>query len=134
MSAEERSKGIKDIAFQLDVLESILSDEGGGGGAARVCGSAKSLADSALFPTLCFLVDILPAIYGWSLDGDEKGALWKGRPLLKAHWLEMSERDECGKRVVEEMRGGLKGWFDNKRWDELGITNQIKENPDSFIF
>jgi len=130
MSAEERSKGIGEIAFQLDVLESILSDEGG----ARVCGSEKSLADSALFPTLCFLVDILPAIFGWSLDGDEKGALWRGRAKLRSHWEEMSEKDEVGKRVIAEMRSGLKGWFDNKRWDELGITAQIKEDPSAFVF
>lgn len=134
MSAEERARGIGQVAFQLDVLEGVLAD----GGGARVCGAEKSLADSALFPTLCFLVDILPAIYGWSLDGDdggeEKGALWKGRPKLKAHWQEMSERDEAGKRVVAEMRAGLQGWFENKRWDELGITAQIKENPGAFMF
>lgn len=107
MSPEERSKGIKEIVFQLDALEDVLSDEPG---AARVCGSKQSLADSALFPTLCFLVDLLPAVYGWTVDG-----VFKGRPKLRAHWLEMSENDAVGKRVVAEIREGLKGWMDGGR-------------------
>lgn len=135
MGAEERARGIGDIAFQLDVLESILSEDPGEGGA-RVCGSARSLADSALFPTLCFLVDILPSVFGWSLDGGDGtgGALWEGRPWLREHWLEMSGRDESGRRVVAEMRAGLQSWKDGRRWDELGITAQVAENPSAFIF
>ena len=129
MSAEERSKGIREIAFQLDVLENVLlsgDDEQGSG--ARVCGSKQSLADSALFPTLCFLVDLLPAVYNWTLDD-----VFKNRPKLRAHWLEMSERDAVGKRVVAEMREGLKGWMDGGRFENLGITAQVKADPKAFL-
>ena len=45
----------------------------------------------ALFPALCFLVDLLPAVYGWTL-----GDVFKNRPKLRAHWLEMSESDAAG--------------------------------------
>ena len=124
MSPEERSKGIKEIAFQLDAIEAVLSDEPG----SRVCGSKPSLADSALFPTLCFLVDLLPAIYNWTLDD-----VFKKRPNLRAHWTEMSERDAVGKRVVAEMREGLKGWIEAGRFENLGITAQVKADPGAFL-
>lgn len=124
MSPEERAKGIKEIAFQLDALEDVLSDEPG----ARVCGSERSLADSALFPTLCFLVDLLPAVYGWTVDD-----VFRGRPKLRAHWLEMSEGDAVGKRVVAEIREGLKGWMDGGRFENLGIVAQVKADPKAFI-
>lgn len=124
MSPEERSKGIKEIAFQLDAIEDVLSDEPG----ARVCGSRQSLADSALFPTLCFLVDLLPAVYGWAVDD-----VFKNRPKLRAHWLEMSEGDAVGKRVVAEIREGLKGWKDGGRFENLGIAAQVKADPKAFI-
>jgi glutathione S-transferase len=126
MPAEERAKGIKEIAFQLDAIEDILDADSG----ARVCGDKQSLADSALFPTLCFLVDLLPAVYGWELDA----GVFKNRPKLRAHWLEMSERDEVGKKVVAEMREGLEGWMDGGRFETLGITAQVKADPKAFIF
>ena len=124
MPAEERARGLKEIAFQLDAIEAVLSDEPG----ARVCGSARSLSDSALFPTLCFLVDLLPAVYGWTL-----GDVFKNRPKLRAHWLEMSESDAAGKRVVAEMREGLKGWMDGGRFENLGIAAQVKADPKAFV-
>ena len=126
MPAEERAKGIKEIAFQLDALEAVLSDDPG----ARVCGGEDklSLADSALFPTLCFLVDLLPAVYNWTLDD-----IFKNRPKLRAHWLQMSEKDAVGKKVVAEMREGLKGWMEGGRFENLGITEQVKANPKAFI-
>lgn len=125
MPAEERSKGIREISFQLDAIEAILSDEDGG---ARVCGSKQSLADSALFPTLCFLVDLLPKIYGWTFD-----AVFQNRPKLRAHWLEMSENDAVGKRVVAEMREGLKDWIDGGRFENLGINAQVQADPKAFM-
>lgn len=124
MTAESRARGITEIAFQLDVIESVLSD----GPGHRVCGDRASLGDSAIFPTLCFLVDLLPAIYNWTLDD-----VFKNRPKLRAHWLEMSESDAAGKKVVGEMREGLKGWSEAGRFDNLGIKAQVKADPKAFI-
>lgn len=119
MDAGERAAQLATIDKQLDVLEDILA------GGPRVCGSAQSLGDAALFPTLVFILDIAPKIYGWA---DPLAR----RPKLAAHWQEMSEADAAGKRVVEEMRGGLKSWWDAKRWDELKITDQVKADPAAF--
>ena len=124
MPAAERAEGIREIAFQLDAIEAVLSD----GAGARVCGDRPSLADSALFPTLCFLVDLLPAVYGWTVDD-----VFRNRPKLRAHWLEMSERDAAGKRVVAEMREGLRGWTEGGRFENLGIAAQVKADPKAFV-
>ena len=120
MDAGERATQLASINAQLDVLEGVLA---GGGG--RVCGAARSLADAALFPTLVFVLDIAPAVYGWA---DPLAR----RPKLAAHWAEMSEGDAAGKRVVEEMRGGLAAWFDGDRWKELGIREQVAADPGAF--
>lgn len=120
MDARERAQQLKQIDAQLDVLEALLSDAG-----PRVCGAAPSLGDAALFPTLVFILDIAPRVYGWA---DPLAR----RPRLAAHWKEMSEADEHGARVVAEMRGGLQAWWDAKRWDELGITAQVAADPAAF--
>lgn len=119
MDAGERAAQLAAIDKQLDVLEDILA------GGPRVCGSEQSLGDAALFPTLVFILDIAPKIYGWA---DPLAR----RPKLAAHWQEMSEADAAGKRVVGEMRDGLKSWWDAKRWDELKITDQVKADPAAF--
>ena len=124
MPAGDRSRGIGEIAFQLDVIEAVISGEPG----ARVCGDRESLADSALFPMLCFIVDLLTAVYNWTLED-----VFRGRPKLRAHWLEMSENDAAGKRVVAEMREGLRGWSEGGRYQSLGITAQVEADPKAFI-
>ena len=114
---------IKFLSNQLPVNKGAAGLPANGGG--RVCGKAFSLADAALFPTLVFILDIAPAVFGWS---DPLAR----RPKLAAHWAEMSEGDAAGKRVVEEMRGGLAAWFDGDRWKELGIRDQVAADPGAF--
>lgn len=120
MEAGERARQLAEMDAQLDVIENILSDAG-----PRVCGSALSIGDTALFPTLVFILDIATKVFGW----DDPLAR---RAKLAAHWKEMSETDAAGKRVVAEIRSGLQNWVDTKRWDELGITAQVAADPAAF--
>lgn len=54
---------------------------------------------------------------GWS-------SVFDGRPALERWWAAV-QGDEAIARVVDEMRGGLKGWEASNRWDQLGITAQV---------
>ena len=117
MAAGERAAQLAELARQLTVLEGVVAGP-------RVCGSAPSLADSALFPTLVFAVDILPTVYGWD-------DVFASRPKLGAHFAAMAA-DPAGARVVQEMRCGLQSWIDGDRWGELGIRAQVAADPAAF--
>ena len=117
MGAGDRAAQLADLARQLSVLEPVVLGP-------RVCGDAPSLADAALFPTLVFCTDILPAVYGWE-------DVFASRPKLGAHFEAMAA-DPVGARVIAEMRDGLRAWVDGDRWGELGIRDQVKADPAAF--
>lgn len=48
------------------------------------------------------------------------------RPKLEAWWTQMC-KDPIPARIKEEVEGGLQGWEDKNRWDELGITEQVAD-------
>lgn len=34
----------------------------------------------------------------------------------------------CG-QVIQEVTGGLEGWSSKNRWEDLGIVQQLRDNP-----
>lgn len=113
MPAEERAKGIAQIAYQLDVLEALCKE----GGGPFLAGPSMTTADSAWFPTVVFFRQMLPDVFGWK-------DVFSGRPSLAA-WWEAVSADPHAARVIDEVQGGLQGWIDKDRWAELGIREQV---------
>lgn len=112
MDAQQRLQQLAQIAFQLDVLENLVEGP-------FVTGSEVSYADAALFPTFVFFNWMLPSKFGWS-------GVFIGRPKLEAWWNAISA-DADAQRVIQEIQDGLKSWEAAKRWDTLGITQQVSD-------
>lgn len=72
MDISEREALIKRLAFQLDVLDSIIKGP-------YVSGSTMGLADATLFPTLTFCNFMLPQFFGWkqAFKGKQLQAYWE---------------------------------------------------------
>lgn len=122
MEPGARAAGLAAIAGELEVLEGLLS------GGPRVVGEAWTPADASLFPTLVFCEQILPKHFGWE-------GFWDKRPRLAAHYKHMSQADPAGKKVVEEIVGGLAAWEGAEgggRWEALGIAGQVRDDPGAF--
>ena len=71
MDITERADKLKRLAFQLNVLSSIIKGP-------YVSGNDMGLADAALFPTLTFCNFMLPEIFGWkqAFTGSKLQAYW----------------------------------------------------------
>ena len=71
MDIAERADKLKRLAFQLNVLSSIIKGP-------YVSGNDMGLADAALFPTLTFCNFMLPEIFGWkqAFTGSKLQAYW----------------------------------------------------------
>ena len=71
MDIAERASKLERLAFQLNVLDSIIQGP-------YVSGNDMGLADAALFPTLTFCKFMLPEIFGWKQDfmGSKLQAYW----------------------------------------------------------
>ena len=80
MDINERESLIKRLAFQLDVLDSIIKGP-------YVSGSTMGLADATLFPTLTFCNFMLPQFFGWK-------QAFKGKQL-QAYWETMQADTEA---------------------------------------
>lgn len=112
-----RAEHIKQLNYQLDVLEGIFGEEG-----PYFAGSEQSLGDCAVFPTMVFAEYSLLKFFGWP-------TLFAGRPKLEA-WFTAMVEDPVSGRVYKEVRGGLEKWDGIGRWDNLGITEQIAAHPE----
>lgn len=111
-SKSERAAQVGQLARQLDILETYVIGP-------YVTGEEMSYADTALVPTVVFMEYILPKFFGWP-------GLWEGRPKLEAWWEVVQEHVEV-RRVVEEVRDGLKSWDVSGRWVEKGIIKQVSD-------
>ena len=71
MDIAERADKLKRLAFQLNVLDSIIKGP-------YVSGNDMGLADAALFPSLTFCNFILPKVFGWkqAFMGSKLQAYW----------------------------------------------------------
>ncbi|KAI8466013.1 MAG: glutathione S-transferase [Monoraphidium minutum] len=119
MDASDRARQIKQIAFQLDVLEGLCAGP-------YLAGASITSADSALFPTVVFMRQMLPDVFGWR-------DVFAGRPKLAAWWAALQE-DPHSARVIAEVQGGLQGWIDKDRWSELGIRDQVKDTSHQWAY
>ena len=113
MDSEARAAQLAQIAFQLDVLESLVVGP-------FWCGEEISYGDSALMPTFVFLTQILPRHFGWA-------SVFMRRPKLEAWWAAVGADPEAA-RVMAEMQGGLQAWETEKRWQALGIERQVADS------
>lgn len=95
MPAEERAAKLKQLSDQLAVLEGMVTGP-------YVLGDMLSGADAAVFPTLVFMDNMLPAYFGWDL--------WSSRPNLLRYYKTMKVRAVLGLRFVfgTGRRGGVR--------------------------
>ena len=121
MPAEDRARGLAELARQLDVLEGLLSDGDGD----WVAGNARSFADAALFPTFVFYTTILPAQFNWP-------DVFSGRPRLRRWWV-VASRDAACAEVKADIEAGLAKWAADGRWEKLGIAEQVRADRRAFI-
>jgi len=117
-----RAAALRELVEQLEVVETLVDPAG-----PYLTGADFSLADATLFPTMVFVVDMLPkfeeqAVRDMALSPHAEardaaaGALG---PKLLAWWAHMIEHDEEAMRVAAEIRGGLEVWEARGRWSPL---------------
>eukprot|EP00884_Botryococcus_braunii_P012251 jgi/Botrbrau1/21026/Bobra.0144s0038.1 len=111
MPAEERAAKLKQLNEQLAVLEGMVEGP-------YVLGDVLSGADAAVFPTLVFMDNMLTEYFGWDM--------WGSRPNLHRYYQTI-KADPAGAKVIKEMEDALLVWKENKRWENLGILEQLKE-------
>lgn len=112
MDAGARAASLAEIARQLDVLQGTLDAAG-----PFACGPALCSADAALFPTFVFYDFILPRVYGWR-------PVFESRPRLARWWAAVGE-DPAAAEVRDAIRGALRAWDADGRWDTVGATAQV---------
>ncbi|KAL6765678.1 glutathione s-transferase [Haematococcus lacustris] len=108
-----RAAQLAQIAYQLDVIENTIT------GKPFICGEHVTTADGALFPTMVFLLHMLPK-FGWS-------DLFSSRPKLGAWWRAVQQDSEACK-VIGEVQGGLDSWEAQGRWRD--ILDQVQRHPE----
>jgi glutathione S-transferase/diadenosine tetraphosphate (Ap4A) HIT family hydrolase len=116
-----RADAIRELVKQLAHLEDLAHPTG-----PYLTGSEFSLADATLFPTLVFIVDMLPkfdetivAAASAPPSAPRDAAAGALGPKLLAYWSHMSTQDAEAMRVAEEIRGGLASWDSKGRWEPI---------------
>lgn len=51
--------------------------------------------------------------------------MFAGRPALERWWAAV-QGDKDMARIITEMRNGLSDWESSHRWDQLGISAQVR--------
>ncbi len=136
MDINEREALIKRLAFQLDVLNSIIKGP-------YVSGSTMGLADATLFPTLTFCNFMLPQFFGWkpTFMGKQLQAYWEtmqsdkeasqvSHPPIQC-WLscrqyrgnESAETDSIGSHCGQVARPKLDAMRD-AAWQSSGLPQE----------
>jgi len=117
---DDRAAALAELVHQLHVLEKYVSEEG-----PFLTGREISLADATLFPTLVFILYMLPLQFGMS----ESAVL--GEKLRR--WWEFMQGDEAAMRVREEISGPLRAWDEKGRWKSiLGAGKEDTDPPTVF--
>jgi hypothetical protein len=47
-------------------------------------------------------------------------------------WWTFIKEQPVAKRIHDEIAGAINGWFEGGRFENLGITDLVKENPERF--
>mmetsp|Transcript_19876 Transcript_19876/g.63255 ORF Transcript_19876/g.63255 Transcript_19876/m.63255 type:complete len:300 (+) Transcript_19876:1-900(+) len=110
MDATVRAAQIKEIAVQLDNLETVVQGP-------YVAGDEMCFGDLSIFPTFVFMTYMLPTYFGW-------GSVFTGRPKLAA-WWELMLQDGDVQRVHGELTTALDEWAAGGRWDKTGINDTV---------
>ena len=92
-----------------------------------IAGSELSLADATIFPTLVFVIHMLPlfdAAFSKEAVLGDRVARW---------YDDLQKKDEVFARVHEEIKSALNKWTDNGRWDAI-LHAGAKDTADPTIF
>ena len=92
-----RAEALAEISKQCGVLEDMVPE-----GAAYIAGNEVTLADVTVFPTVVFLLHMLPKF------GVDEGAILG--PKLSKWWARMCAEEAPAQRVRDEVLGGLAPW------------------------
>ncbi|KAK9805824.1 hypothetical protein WJX73_004301 [Symbiochloris irregularis] len=110
MDPEVRATNIKELARQLDILETYVEGP-------FVLGNDISCADIAILPTLIWMNFIMPRFFGWK-------SIFSGRPKLQS-LFEAMQKEPAGAKINGELEAALSGWEEKGRWKDVGITDQV---------
>jgi diadenosine tetraphosphate (Ap4A) HIT family hydrolase/glutathione S-transferase len=109
-----RYDAMQEYKRQWSIVESLVLNEGGGGGGDYLFGPEVSLADAALFPSAVFARHMLPKF--------ESGALASASalpPTIEQWYQNVLAKDGAFQRVHDEISGGMEAWETNRRWDTI---------------
>lgn len=96
MPGEEREEKLKQLVYQLDVLEATCRGP-------YMAGLEVTAGDATWLGTMVFLTEILPRIFHW------KDGVFQGRPKLAAWWALM-KKDPAAAKVCLQSSGGGAVW------------------------
>mmetsp|Transcript_56315 Transcript_56315/g.138215 ORF Transcript_56315/g.138215 Transcript_56315/m.138215 type:complete len:414 (+) Transcript_56315:178-1419(+) len=117
-----RTAALADLKKQLLVLNDAAEEAG-----PYLAGSELSLADATVFPTLIFVVKMMPKFEdGWSQEACLGPRVHK--------WFEwIRKNDEHFAKIYDEVAGALDGWDAAKRWDTIHLAGK-RDTADATIF
>jgi glutathione S-transferase len=93
MPGEEREEKLKQLVYQLDVVEATCKGP-------YMAGLEVTGADATWLGTMVFLTEILPRVFHW-------GSVFQGRPKLAAWWALMQQDPAAAKVRRKRGRVGL---------------------------
>lgn len=112
----DRDEGARNMLKGFDAIEQEMDEKG-----PYAVGTGLSIADCCLWGNWPFYDFMLPTFFGWTPTD--------GRPKLKA-WLDHMRRESpAAKQVYTEVFEALQGWWDNGRWEKLGMI-PLKSRPE----
>jgi glutathione S-transferase len=91
MPGEEREEKLKQLVYQLDVLEATCKGP-------YMAGLEVTAGDATWLGTVVFLTEILPRVFHW-------GNVFQGRPKLAAWWALMQQDPAAAKVRLRHGRG-----------------------------
>lgn len=119
MDPTERAAKLERLNAVLDVLESLCRGP-------LFLGSRMTTADASAFPHFVFMTYMLPQFFGWE-------NVFGGRPKLAA-WWDTIQQDPVAARVIQEVVGGLEGWKEGGRWEQVDVVEQVKDSSFKWVY
>ena len=130
-----RRDALQELITQCKVLESLCDPSG-----PYLAGAEFSLADAAIFPTLVFIVSMLPKFDERLVIADDavpsapRDAMAEALgPRLLSYWAYMTTQDSEGMRIKDEIMSGVNAWEERGRWDGIfGAGDRDDAEPTIF--
>ena len=106
-----------------------------------LAGDEPTLADVTLFPTVVFMMYMLPKFDAAAAaappaatpETAEAAAAVLGAPKLAAWWARMCADEPPAQRVRGEIEGALAGWDEKGRWDAIRGAG-LRDTADPTLF